>query len=172
MEGTVEQAKSGDRQALASLVSEHYARVYRFCARRVGPELAQDAAQETFLTMQKAIRRYESKSAFPTWLLGIAHNHCRNISRKRRMDPAPLDNWFEHNEPSHNPSDPIVNREALRCALAELSPEHREVVLLHEIEGLRYLEIAEILGIPEGTVKSRLHHAFLNLRTNLVGGMV
>jgi RNA polymerase sigma-70 factor (ECF subfamily) len=65
------------------------------------------------------------------------------------------------------PEGQIVDREALRIALARLSPEHREVVLLHEVDGFTYDEIAEIAGIPVGTVKSRLYHAFLNLRQTL-----
>ena len=166
MDGRIEQAKRGDRDALGGLVREHYSQVFRFCARRLGDDLAQDAAQETFVTMQRSIKRYEGRSTFPTWLLGIAHNHCRNMARKRKMDPVPLATWLEAPDPTaQNP----IDREALRRALAQLSEEHREVVLLHEVEGLRYAEIAEITGVPEGTVKSRLHHAFQHLRRHLCG---
>ncbi len=170
MEANVEQAKRGDRDALAALVTEHYASVFRFCAHRLGEELAKDAAQETFVTMQRAIRRYQGRSSFSTWLLGIAHNQCRNLARKRRLDPTSIDVWFSSNEPSADPTEPVIGRECLRQALARLSPEHREAVLLHEIEGMRYAEIAELLGVPEGTVKSRLHNAFLLMRQTLTGG--
>ncbi len=162
MDGRIEQARRGDRDALGLLVREHYPRVYRFCARRLGDDWAEDAAQETFVTMQRSLKRYQERSSFETWLLGIAHNHCRNLSRKRRMDPSQLDAWME--QQAQTVEDPIFDRESLRCALAKLSEEHREVVMLHEVEGLKYGEIGEILGIPEGTVKSRLHHAFMNLR--------
>lgn len=169
MDGRIEEARRGNRDALGSLVREHYARVYRFCARRIGDDLGQDAAQETFVTMQRSLKRYQERSSFETWLLGIAHNHCRNLARKRRLDPLPLDAWFEA---TAGPDTSAIDREILRCALSRLSEEHREVVLLHEVEGLRYAEIGEVLGVPEGTVKSRLHHAFLNLRKQLSGGEV
>ena len=161
MDGRINEARHGNRDALGSLVREHYSRVYRFCARRIGDDLAQDAAQETFVTMQRGLKRYEERSSFETWLLGIAHNHCRNLARKRRLDPVSLDAWVEC---GRNEQPTIFDKEALRNALSKLTEEHREVVRLHEIEGLRYAEIAEILGVPEGTVKSRLHHAFINLR--------
>ena len=162
MDERVDRAKRGDRTALGELVSEHYPRVYRFCARRIGDDLGQDAAQETFLTMQRTIRRYEGRSSFETWLLGIAHNHCRNLARKRMRDPLALDESFE--SPAQDHGGQVADNEALRCALGRLSPEHREVVLLHEVEGLTYAEVAEVAGVPEGTVKSRLFHAFRNLR--------
>lgn len=163
----VQKAQKGDRSALGRLVGDHYGRVYRFCARRVGDELGQDATQETFVTMQKTLGRFRAESRFETWLLGIAHHTCKAMARKARRDPLPLGDWFEPKSPDQSS---VIDREALRQALGRLSEEHREVVVLHEIEGLRYAEIAEILGVPEGTVKSRLHHAFLNLRQALCGG--
>jgi RNA polymerase sigma-70 factor (ECF subfamily) len=162
MEERIHRAKRGDRTALGELVAEHYPRVYRFCARRLGDDLGQDAAQETFVTMQRTISRYEGRSCFETWLLGVAHNHCRNLARKRMRDPLALDDTFE--APSADHSAQCADGEALRSALEKLSPEHREVVLLHEVEGLSYAEVAEVAGVPEGTVKSRLYHAFRNLR--------
>lgn len=162
MDETIDRARRGDRTALGELVTEHYPRVFRFCARRLGDDLAQDAAQETFLTVQRTIKRFEARSTFETWLLGIAHNHCRNLSRKRMRDPMALDQAFEQPTPDHGGR--VVANESLRCAMDKLSPEHREVVLLHEIEGLTYAEVAQIAGVPEGTVKSRLFHAFRNLR--------
>ena len=162
MDVTIDRARRGDRAALGELVAEHYARVFRFCARRVGDDLGQDAAQETFITMQRTIGGFEGRSAFETWLLGIAHNHCRNLARKKMRDPLALDEAFE--SPSRDHGDHVAANESLRCAMAKLSPEHREVILLHEVEGLTYAEVAEIAGIPEGTVKSRLYHAFKNLR--------
>lgn len=165
MDEQIDRAKRGDREALGKLVAEHYARVYRFCARRIGEDLAADAAQETFITMQRTIRRYEGRSTMSTWLIGIAHNHCRNLSRKAKAAPVPVEDWFDVAAPDHG--DRVVAQETLRSALSELSADHREVVVLHEVEGLTYGEIAEIVGVPEGTVKSRLYHAFRNLREQL-----
>ena len=162
MDGRIEKAKQGNREALGFLVRMHYDRVYRFCARRIGDDLAPDAAQETFVTMQKSIRGFEAKSRFETWLLGIANNQCRYLIRKKRLEPQTLQNWLDVAGPQM--SDQLLDREALRCALSKLTDDHREVVFLHEIEGLRYAAIAEILGIPEGTVKSRLFHAFRVMR--------
>jgi RNA polymerase sigma-70 factor (ECF subfamily) len=154
---------------LESIVRHHYDDVWRFCARRLGPDLASDAAQETFVTAQKRLKDFEGRSELRTWLFGIALNHCRNLARKRKPE-VPVDWLTESAEPMHDGVDrSVVDREALRCALSNLSAEHREVVLLHEIDGLTYQEAADLLGIPVGTVKSRLHHAFLNLRAALRG---
>jgi RNA polymerase sigma-70 factor, ECF subfamily len=152
---------------MAEIVREHYPAVYRFCARRIGPDLAEDAAQETFLTAQKSLKRFDGRSSFSTWLFGIAHNHCRALSRKRKAETPLEDIWLGETMATSGQESQVIDREALRVALAKLSPEHREVVLLHEIEGLSYGEAAEVLGVPAGTVKSRLHHAFLNLRRAL-----
>ncbi len=165
MDARIDRAKRGDRSALHSLVTEHYARVFRFCARRLGDDLGQDAAQETFITMQKQVKRYEQKSSFETWLLGIAHNHCRNLARRRRRDPVSLEHALEVGGADHGSS--VVDKDVLQCALSRLSEEHREVVLMHEIEGLTYLEISQVVGVPEGTVKSRLYHAFRNMREGM-----
>lgn len=167
MDGLVAQAQKGDRGAMDRLVCEHYARVYRFCARRVGEAAGQDAAQETFVTMVKSIGKYAGRSSFPTWLLGVANRTCMALARKRRLEPMPLEAWHDGGTDTESAA---IDRVALAQALRSLSPEHREVVVMHEVEGLRYAEIAEILDVPEGTVKSRLHHAFLNMRKQLVGG--
>lgn len=168
MDEKINRAKSGEKSALNSLVIEHYPRVFRFCARRLGDDLGQDAAQETFITMHKQIKGFQAKSSFETWLLGIAHNQCRNMARSRKRDPISLDHALEVG--GADPAGQLTENHSLKFALGTLSEEHREVVLLHEIEGLSYLEISEIVGIPEGTVKSRLYHAFKNLRLQLQEG--
>lgn len=152
---------------MAEIAVDLYPSVYRFCVRRIGPDLAADAAQETFLIAQRSIRKFDGSSALSTWLFGIALNTCRNLARKRRMDIS-----YEHawSVPAGGPGEStLVNRENLRNALNKLSPAHLEVVLLHEVEGMTYEEAAKVLGIPVGTVKSRLHHAFLDLRRTLGG---
>ncbi len=157
-------AQRGNREALAELVREHYAEVFRFIARRVGTDLAEDAAQETFVTVQHQIKRLREPAKFRTWLLSIAHNHARNAARKAKRE-TPMDLWTA----APSAEGATLDREVLRSALQALSEEHRQVVVMHELEGLRYAEIAEVLGIPEGTVKSRLHHAFVQLRARLTG---
>lgn len=153
---------------MAEVVRTHYEDVWRFCARQLGDEMASDAAQETFVTAQQRWRHFEGRSALKTWLFGIALNHCRNLGRKRRRE-EPID-WLEGTASPARPEDEAIDRERLRSALATLSQEHRDVVLLHEIEGFPYHEIGAMLRIPTGTVKSRLHHAFAHLRRALQAG--
>lgn len=165
MDPTIEKAKQGDMSAMEDLVRKHYPTVYRFCARRLGCDIARDIAQETFIAATRSIRRFNEKSAFATWLLSIANNMCRNAARRRRLEMASPDGWL--NASLISPESSIVDRETLRRALHNLTPEQREAVLLHEVEGLSYSEAAQVLGVPEGTVKSRLHFAFLKLRVIL-----
>lgn len=148
---------------MANIARDHYEPVYRFCARRVGIDRAGDVAQETFLTAQKVLHKFRGESSLSTWLFGIAHNECRREMRRGRFEAVPLDFDAAHVALGESESA-LVDREALRQAMARLSVEHREVVLLHELEGLTYEEVAAILDVPVGTVKSRLHHAFTNLR--------
>ena len=165
MEARIEQAARGDRQAMGDIVAEHYPAVYRFCARRIGDELAQDAAQETFLTAMRTLSRFNGNSSLSTYLLGIALNHCRNLARKHRMTIAYDDLWETS---TGNPESSLLDGQTLSAAMAELPPHHREVIVMHEIEGLTYEEIGSLLRVPTGTVKSRLHYAFLDLRKHLM----
>lgn len=152
---------------MAAIARLHYDAVFRFCARRVGAERAADVSQDTFLTAQKALRKFRGESNLRTWLFGIANNECRRSRRKQSCEPLLLDIDPECPAGAENSETSIVNRQALAEALGKLSHEHREVVVLHEIEGLTYEEAATVLDVPVGTVKSRLHHAFLNLRRSM-----
>ncbi len=153
---------------ITEIARQHYALVYRFCARRIGVEAAADAAQETFVTAQGALRRYRGDSTLRTWLLGIAHNECRRVSRNRNLQPPPIELIDAVGE--HRTESLVIDRHSLTEALNKLSDEHRDVVLMHEVDGLSYEEIARVLEVPSGTVKSRLHHALLNLRRSLQEG--
>ncbi len=159
-------ASGHERLDIREIAREHYDAVYRFCARRVGPDRAADVAQETFLTVQRVISKFRGESSVRTWLFGVAQNECRRAIRKQGLECSALEYALDVSSGGEG-EEAIVNREILRKALEELSDEHRDVVLLHEMEGLTYEEAAEVLGIPVGTVKSRLHHAFLNLRRAL-----
>lgn len=144
---------------ITQLARQHYDRVFRFCSTRVGYHHAGDAAQETFLTAQRNLSKFRGESQPLTWLIGIALNECRRVNRNlQRENLTPEFKDSESNESQ------LIDREVLRIALAKLSPEHRDVVVLHEIDGFTYEEIAAIIETPVGTVKSRLYHAFLNLR--------
>ena len=152
---------------MESIAREHYDAVFRFCARRVGSDKAADISQETFLTAQKALHKFRGDSTLSTRLFGIANNECRRYFRYTKVEPL----LMEEGSPvlhSESAETGIIDRHSLNTALTRLSSEHREVVILHEIEGFTYDEVAEILKIPAGTVKSRLHHAFLLLRKSLL----
>jgi RNA polymerase sigma-70 factor (ECF subfamily) len=155
--------------AIGTIAREHYDSVFRFCARRVGIDRAADAAQETFVTAQRVLPKFRGESAVSTWLFGIAHNECRRICRKERIMPVTVD--LDHADCGVGDGErQLVDRQALTEAMLLLSDSHREVVVMHELDGLTYDEAAAILGIPVGTVKSRLHHAFLQLRKSLTAG--
>lgn len=169
--GTRAPEASSPTPTIAEIAREHYDVVFRFCARRVGADIAADAAQNTFLTAQRALGKFRGESAIRTWLLGIANNECRRIVRDRRLAPPTVE--LDTDRACDADSEKtLVNREMLRSALSKLSDEHREAVLLHEVEGLSYDEAALVLGVPAGTVKSRLHHAFQNLRKHLSGDSI
>lgn len=164
MQAVQEKSVAKEPLDIGEIARGHYDLVFRFCARRIGPDSAADAAQETFLTAQRVIGKYRGDAPLKTWLLGIAHNECRRIVRKRRLDPPPLE---LREDPSMNPESAWVDRQALLSAMAKLSPEHRDAVILIELDGLSYEEAGVVLGVPAGTVKSRLHYAFLILRRAL-----
>lgn len=151
---------------VAELAQEHYTLVFRFCARRVGLDLAADVAQETFLTAQRARAAFRGGSTATTWLLGIAMNECRRALRKQSREPQPfeLDGLTTPSEEAA-----VIDRHTLAQALNKLSPEHREVVILHELDGLTYEQAAKVIRVPVGTVKSRLYNAFVQLRRGLDG---
>ncbi|MGI8923728.1 MAG: RNA polymerase sigma factor [Fimbriimonadales bacterium] len=160
MDHVAERAARGDREALAKIVAEHYSGVFRFCSRLLDAQRAEDAAQETFLRAGGQIKGFRQESTMKTWLFGIALNVCRN--ERRSMKPTlPLQDW------DHAPGAPdkgVIAAHLLREAMARLDADHRDIVVLHEMEGRTYQECAQTLAIPVGTVKSRLHYAFLRLR--------
>lgn len=149
---------------LEGLAKTHYDALWRFCYRRIGESGASDAVQETFEIALKRAPSFRGQSDPKTWLFGIAVNVCRSSARKHTRETGM--EWIEF-ALSHCPSEAVLNRTLLAKALAGLSEPHREVVLLHEIDGFTYDEIARLLDVPEGTVKSRLHHAFIALRSGM-----
>lgn len=146
---------------------EHYSSVWGFCRRRVGVRHADDTTQETFVIAFQRRETYRSETPVRAFLYGIANKVCANWSRKKDLESL---DWLDREPASLDPSEAIVTSTALKDALLRLSEEHREVVLLKEMEGMTYEEIGAVLAIPAGTVKSRLHHAFLALRKDLQRG--
>ena len=163
----------GDRHAAGRLL-ERYLRACRAVALAVtGHEAdAEDVCQEAFVAAIARIHECRDPARFGGWLLQITRNRARNLARApsvRRMVP------LDEREPSRGPSpaahaEQVELRERLLAALAEISEQHREVVLLHDLEGWKHREIGERLGLPEGTVRSHLHHARRRLRQILGEG--
>ena len=182
----VVRARAGDHAAFETLVSRHEAAVFRICRRLLADrEDALEASQETFLRAFRGLPRFRGAASFRTWLIGIAVNACRSrlvtAERRARRHTVGLEAETADGEaavelplpdPAPSPEARALGselRRALLGALAAVSAEHREVLVLREIEGLDYAEIAAMLGVAVGTVKSRLARARAALRAELEG---
>ena len=132
---------------------------------------AQDLAQDTFLQAIKSAPRFRGHSAVYTWVYGILLNLWRNHRRRqgRLIYTDNLPDLPSDSTPPHDDMDARMRAEAVRRALLRLSDEHREVVLLRYFEHLRINEVARCIGVPAGTVKSRIFNATQRLREELPG---
>jgi RNA polymerase sigma-70 factor (ECF subfamily) len=150
----VERARRGDRLAFEQLVERHQQRLFTLAARTLGSaDEAADAVQEAFIRAWLALDRFRGGSLFSTWLYRIALNAAHDQRLKRRAEP--LD---EQREPA-DPQDTFLASElssALQGALNELEDEYRVAVVLYDVLGCSYAEIAELTDVAEGTVKSRI----------------
>ena len=151
-----------DGQAFEQLFQHEFDSLYGYLARRVGPEIARDLAAETFAQAFAARRTYDRRRGDPrAWLYGIAHNllgrHYRDEERRLRA-LARLDEQREHVPP---------DEPQLAHVLTELSVEERDVLLLYAWADLAYDQIAAVLDVPVGTVRSRLHRARARVREAL-----
>ena len=170
----VARSKSGDVAAFTALVSRYEGRIYNLAYRLVGSaDDAADVSQEVFLAAFESIGRFRGESAFYTWLYRIAVNkalaHRRVRDSRPEVSPAgressPLDLAVDPADPPEDIMDRRERDAAVQAAIQGLPPDYRAVVVLKDIEGFEYEEIAEIAGIAIGTVKSRLHRARLLLR--------
>jgi RNA polymerase sigma-70 factor (ECF subfamily) len=176
--GLVDECRRGDPQAFARLVALHESMVFNLAARLLGDgEEARDVSQDVFLQVYRTLERFEGRSTLKTWIYRIVVNHCRNRQRwwhrRRRAASVPLDALRPADEPQlpdGSPHDQLERREragAVQEALLRLSFDHRAILLLREVEGLSCRQLAEALGIAEGTVKSRLSRAREELRQRL-----
>lgn len=168
---TLAAARSGDRRALEELLRASYDRVYPVCRRIVGNDSdAADAAQEALISVARNLGRFDGRSRFSTWLYRIAVNasldELRRRSRRRAL-PWPVSLVPADGAPTHRrrPSEPVqaagspedvVGRLDIEAALMELPVAFRAAVVLRDVCGLDYDEIAEVLSIPGGTVRSRI----------------
>ena len=174
-------AKAGDDEAFAQLMRDNEKRIYNLTLRMTGnPEDAMDLAQEAFLNAWRGLKLFKGDSAFSTWVYRLASNACIDHLRrkKRRQDisaPMPVDE--EDDSAPDIPDERFqpeqeLERQELRRAVAagleQLSDEHRQVLVMREINGLSYQEIGDILDLEAGTVKSRIARARISLRKILV----
>jgi RNA polymerase sigma-70 factor, ECF subfamily len=172
-----------DERAFRELVDAHRDRVYNITVRMLGNRAeAEDVAQEVFVTVFKTIETFREESKFSTWLYRVTVNHCKNrikyLARRHDRDRDELDESSNGHNNHHQigaaaPTAPDRALEGaqmeklLQEAIGNLDEEHRVVVVLRDVEDLSIEEICDITGLPDGTVKSRLHRARLALRKKL-----
>jgi RNA polymerase sigma-70 factor (ECF subfamily) len=163
---------AGDGRAFDEIVSRHRNRVYaialRICNRH---EDALDVTQDVFVAAYRKLSSFRQEALLTTWLHRLAVNAALDLARKRsRRDHVGLDVVEQAPDPAAGPEETataLVRAAEVQRALMRLSPDHRAVVVLHDLQDLDYAEVAAALGIPVGTVKSRLHRARLELARSL-----
>jgi RNA polymerase sigma-70 factor (ECF subfamily) len=165
---------AGRRDAFGELVTRYQARLYNAAIRLVdNPEDAADVVQDAFLNAYQSLHSFKGDAEFFTWLYRIAFNAAISLKRKKRaavsLDAVRPEGGIDPDDPSEyiKPGAALQRSEEetqLQEAMIRLSHEHREVLILKDIEGMKYEDIAEILGVPIGTIRSRLHRARLELR--------
>jgi RNA polymerase sigma-70 factor, ECF subfamily len=176
-QGLIDACRAGQTEAFGVLVRRYQDRLYPTVLHLTGcAEEAQDLLQEAFLRAYQGLDRFHGGSSFYTWIYRIAVNLALSGRRRRRpslrLDEGPRGSAID---PADDPeqSDPAIPVERaerdrlIREALEALAPDHRAVVVMKEFDGLRYEEIGAALGIPIGTVRSRLHRARGELRGRL-----
>jgi RNA polymerase sigma-70 factor, ECF subfamily len=153
----------GDRLAMQVLFARHQVRVYRFVLRLVGNQtVAEDLISEVFLDVWRQADRFEGRSAVSTWLLAIARFKALSLMRRKPDQELNDEIAGAIEDKSDNPEISMQKKDksaALRRCLEALSPEHREVVDLVYYHEKSVLEVAQIVGIPEATVKTRMFYA-------------
>ena len=177
----VRSAQRGDAQAFRRLVEKYQRRVYQLALGMLkDPDDAMDISQETFVRVHRYLPSFKGDSSFFTWTYRIAMNLCLDAQRKRgRVERVDAEEGDEAeieaamDPPSHalaGPQRQALNEELkgkIEEALSTLSENHRAILLLREMEGLSYEELAKVLGIRKGTVMSRLFHARLKMQNKL-----
>ena len=177
----VDRARGGDTTAFDELVEKYtprlYGLVYHMTSNR---EDAHDILQDVFAKAYRSLKRFQGKSSFYTWIYSIAVNMSLNFlkkrGRRRKLSLDDLDLAVQNDEEfieNTSKTDPVREanlrelQQRLNAAMQELSEDHRAVVTMYDIQGLPHAEISRILGISEGTVRSRLHYAHKQLQNYL-----
>lgn len=181
----VARCQQNDLTAFDEMVARYQHKIYGYVRRLVGNDTdAEDITQEVFLKALTSLHAFRAESSLQTWLFRIATNLCRDLLRRRQRERGWFSLWRRAEDeaeggadslleiPDHegNPERQLLREELnylLQCAIERLPTAMREVLILHDLEALSYEEIAQALGIPLGTVKSRLFHARARLREAL-----
>ena len=163
-------AQQGDADAFEALYNQHLRRIYNICWRMMGNSAdAQDLAQECMLKAWRALPNFKLDSAFGTWLYRIAVNACSDELRRRRMKFVSMEALAETgHEPGHEGfEERTVTGGSIEWAIGCLQEEYRAAVVLRDVQGYAYEEIASILHCPMGTVRSRISRGREQLRALL-----
>jgi RNA polymerase sigma-70 factor (ECF subfamily) len=182
----IKAAQQGDIQAFERIVLTYQHKVFNLAYRFLGErEEAEDLTQEVFINVFRHLNRFRGKSQFSTWVYQVTMNHCRNrlkyLKRRHHHGTESLDTplrtaegELERELPDEaDVPDQVLHRQEVQslvqAALSELREDYREVIVLRDIQELSYQEVSEVLDLPEGTIKSRLHRARLELKDILLG---
>ncbi len=177
----IENCKAGDERAFVEIVQQRQKKVFNIAYRMLGnSEEAKDLAQEVFISVFESIKDLKEEIKFDAWLTQITLNHCRNrwkyLKRRQYFSSDSLNDPIETEDGSlsraiHDPSD---NPETLyekkmiqhfiQRGLLKLKEDQRELIVLRDLQGFSYEEMGEYLGLPEGTIKSKLHRARMDLK--------
>lgn len=172
----IEEAKGGEFDAFSNLVSMYEKKIYNYCLRMTNSrEDAEDLTQEIFVRVYKSLKGFKGNSQFSTWVFRIAHNICIDHYRKAKLTTVSLNrpkNEEDKREMDLPSEDPTPEEEALRKeqqefllkCIEELRPEYKAVIILRDVQHHSYEEIAKILNVPLGTVKSHISRARAELR--------
>ncbi len=178
----IARCRRGDRDAFNELVDRYQAKVYNLAYRLLGdPDEAWDVSQEAFLRIYRGIRKFHGGSALTTWIYRIVHNLCLDELKKKRRRPqiasepetedpnaeALLDRLPDESSEPQALALTAELRQAVRAAIMRLKPHHRDVLVLYDLEGFSYNDIAAMLRTNVGTIKSRLNRARLSLAKEL-----
>jgi RNA polymerase sigma-70 factor (ECF subfamily) len=177
----IESCKAGNEKAFAEIVFLYQKKVFNIAYRMLGNfEEAKDLAQEVFISVFESIKDLKEEIKFDAWLTQITLNHCRNrwkyLKRRQYFNSESLDDPIETEEgnipkalvdPSEGPETLYEKKsiqEFIQRGLLELKEDQRELLVLRDLQGFSYEEMGELLGLPEGTIKSKLHRARMGLK--------
>lgn len=176
-EKIIRDAQAGDKRAFNKLVSLWYKRIYNFAYKYFNDhDMATEASQRTFISLYKSLSKLEDAEKFKSWLYKIVLNYCRDEDRRAKNrsrlmvvnDEGNTEELANVEDLNNAAPDQLYMQnqvsEMVLNSLEKLNEEQKEVVIMKEYEGLKFREIAEIIGVSENTVKSRLYYGFSNLR--------